>query len=144
MPGMTRLTGRRWEIIRRTEAFEAWVIGWPPGGEIELHDHGESFGAVFTVTGSLMETSVISRPAGDSTPGTSLGSVSTSLCVLPAGTSLVFGTGHIHGISNVTETTAVSVHVYSPRLTRMTPYQIVDGNLTAQDTVRCDLGEAMP
>jgi|ERR1700722_8018153 len=135
VPGMTGLTSRRWQILRQTEAFEAWVIGWPAGGEIELHDHGECAGAVTAVTGTLMETAVDDRDVGR---------VTTSTRIIPEGGSLSFGTGHVHGIANVTDETVVSVHVYAPRLTRMTQYQIVDGILAVQETVRCDLGEAMP
>lgn len=144
VPGMTGLTARRWEILRRTEAFEAWVIGWPPGGEIELHDHGDSAGALITVTGALMETAVDDLAILTPGAGRSESRVTTSTRVIPEGGSLSFETGHIHGIVNITDATAVSVHVYAPRLTRMTPYRIIDGILAAQETVRCDLGQAMP
>jgi len=134
---------RRWQLIRRTEAFEAWVIAWPPGGEIDLHDHGDSEGAVATVTGALMETAVVGRTDAPAI-GRPIGRVETTNRVIPAGGSISFETGHVHGIVNVTDRTSVSVHVYAPRLTRMTQYRIVDGILAAEGTVRCDLGEAMP
>src|ERR1700722_2451438 len=35
-PGMTRPTRRRWELMAVSEAFEAWIIAWPPGGAIDL------------------------------------------------------------------------------------------------------------
>jgi hypothetical protein len=31
---------REWRLLVRTPRYEAWVIGWPSGGAIELHDHG--------------------------------------------------------------------------------------------------------
>src|SRR5580698_6525136 len=57
-PGMAGATGRRWELLAASDTFEAWVIGWPPGGTIELHDHGDSAGAVVVVDGELVETLV--------------------------------------------------------------------------------------
>jgi hypothetical protein len=141
---MTGLTSRRWQVIRRTETFEAWVIWWPPGGEIDLHDHGESAGAVTTVTGALMETAVVGPPQGPPAAGLPTRRVTTSSCVIPEGGSLSFGAGHVHGMVNITNATAISVHVYAPRLTRMTQYRVIDGILDAQETVRCDLGEALP
>jgi hypothetical protein len=144
VPGMSGLTSRRWAIIRRTEAFEAWVIWWPPGGEIDLHDHGDSAGAVTAVTGALMETAVVNPSNGPSAIELPTRRVTTSTCVIPEGGSLSFGPGHVHGIVNITDATAISVHVYAPRLTRMTQYRVIDGILDAQETVRCDLGEALP
>src|ERR1700734_3693488 len=55
LPGLGQLTRRVYELIAASEGFEAWVIGWPPGGAIELHDHGESSGAVVVVDGELVE-----------------------------------------------------------------------------------------
>ena len=43
-PGMDDPSERCWRTIAATEAFEAWVIAWPVGGSIELHDHGDSSG----------------------------------------------------------------------------------------------------
>ena len=56
---MTGTSARRWKLITRTESYEAWVIVWPPGGKIDLHDHGGSEGAIVVVSGSLLETAVV-------------------------------------------------------------------------------------
>lgn len=65
-PGMTEPAQRVWELIDSSQDFEAWVIGWPPGGAIQLHDHGESGGAVLVVQGELVE-SVSSASCGSFT-----------------------------------------------------------------------------
>ncbi|MGB8859491.1 MAG: hypothetical protein WCC60_09555, partial [Ilumatobacteraceae bacterium] len=38
-------TERCYERILLTATHEAWVICWPAGTELELHDHGNSSGA---------------------------------------------------------------------------------------------------
>ena len=42
-------TGRRWVRLLGTRSYDAWVIGWPPGTGLDLHDHGESSAAVGVV-----------------------------------------------------------------------------------------------
>src|ERR1700722_6369603 len=131
---MTGTNARRWKLISRTKSYEAWVIAWPPGGKIDLHDHGDSEGAIVAVTGSLLETAVVNGPPG---------SVETITRLIPSGASLHLGPGHIHGVVNAGSTTAVSVHVYAPRLTLMTRYTVVGGVLTPHESVLSDMGEAI-
>ena len=38
-----------------TDAYEAWLIAWAPGGSLDLHDHGGSAGAVAVVDGELLD-----------------------------------------------------------------------------------------
>src|SRR5580692_21522 len=63
-PGLADSTSRRWELLASSETFEAWVIGWPPGGTLELHDHGDSAGAVVVAGGELVETLVAEHANG--------------------------------------------------------------------------------
>jgi hypothetical protein len=135
-PGMTGLVERRWgRLSAVASSFEAWVIGWPPSSVIELHDHGDSAGAVAVVSGVLEETSVIGH-VGDH--------VATSTRIVSEGGSIRFARGHVHGVVNPATSTALSVHVYSPRLTRMNRYRIESGILRSSGSVRCDLGQALP
>ena len=53
-PGVREPARRVWQLVDSSQDFEAWVIGWPAGGSIELHDHGDSGGAVVVVQGELM------------------------------------------------------------------------------------------
>ena len=134
-PGMREPTRRVWALIAASQAFEAWVIGWPPGGAAELHDHGESSGAVVVALGELVEMSVI----GDG--NRALAATST---VLPASASVTFDMAHVHEIANMGPGPAVSVHVYAPRLTAMTYYEFSNGILEARTTVHYQLGTAIP
>jgi predicted metal-dependent enzyme (double-stranded beta helix superfamily) len=117
-----------------SDDFEAWVIAWPPGGAIELHDHGGSAGAVVGVAGRLRETSIVSKPSG----GIVLRSSTMEL-----GRPITFGGQHVHDIVNVGETAAISVHVYAPRLSSMTYYRMSEDVLEAGATVRYQFGEAV-
>jgi hypothetical protein len=136
LPGVAGIAQRRWDLMGLVEgSFEAWLIAWPPNGVIELHDHGDSSGAAAIVSGLLEETSV---------SGGVDHLVTTTTRVFEEGASIGFGTLHVHGIVNPGSSTAVSVHVYSPRLTSMNRYRITDGILRYSGSVRCDLGEALP
>ena len=106
---------RRWVLLAATDLFEAWAIGWPPGGKIELHDHGHSSGAVVVARGSLTETRI--RP--------------TDQCVatveshhLDTGESRTFSSHYVHDIVNAGPHHTVSVHVYGPKLTSMSYYRL--------------------
>ena len=43
------------EAVRRVEEYEAWLIGWPPGGRVQFHDYGGSGGSVLVLDGALHE-----------------------------------------------------------------------------------------
>jgi predicted metal-dependent enzyme (double-stranded beta helix superfamily) len=118
-----------------SQGLEAWVIGWPPGGAIELHDHGESRGAVVVAQGELVEMVVTEDGHGD------LAATST---VLPASASVTFDMGHVHEIVNLGPGPAISVHVYAPRLTAMTYYEFSNDILETRASVRYQLGTASP
>ncbi len=111
LPGMDDPCERCWRTIAVDERFEAWVVAWPVGGAIELHDHGNSAGAVVVASGALRETSV--RPGGDQR----LVATSASIGI---GEHVLFGPGYVHDFVNVGPGPALSVHVYSPALHSMT------------------------
>ncbi len=115
LPELVGRAERTWTLLAVTDLFEAWAIGWPPGGRIELHDHGDSQGAVVVAKGSLVETTF--RP-------TERGVALLSTKVLPAGSHRTFASGHVHDIVNHSDSDAVSVHVYGPHLTKMGFYRI--------------------
>jgi predicted metal-dependent enzyme (double-stranded beta helix superfamily) len=93
-----------------TSEYEAWVIHWARGGEIELHDHGGSNGAVAVVRGELTETYT-------SAPGRPL-----RTRFLGAPSAITFGPTHVHDLVNHGPTMATTIHVYTPHLASMTYY----------------------
>ncbi len=121
IPELQGLTERAWVLLAVTDLFEAWAIGWPAGGAIELHDHGHSSGAVVVAAGSLTETTVRSTPQGMTAIGTHH---------ISAGEHRRFGSRYVHDLTNDRDEQAISVHVYGPRLTTMTYYRLdEDGGL---------------
>jgi len=107
------LLDRQFETLLATEAFEAWVIDWPPGTVLDLHDHGRSAAAFFVVAGALDEVSVTAGVAAERR--------------LRRGAGATVVPGQVHAVGNRSRGAATSVHVYSPRLTVMTYYELGDG-----------------
>jgi len=110
-------SGQRWYVpLLEDEHVEAWLLGWPVGEGIELHDHGSSSGALAVVEGTLLETYIQGndwvRPGGRLRHRR-----------LPEGALVSFGPDHIHDVVNGGPRRALSIHVYSPRLRSMTFYE---------------------
>jgi hypothetical protein len=123
-PGALDTQTRSWRLMARTPDFDAWLIAWPKGGKVELHDHGTATGAVSVVSGALVEA----VPWRDDT-----GRLTLVRHELQAGTTLGFGPGHVHDVTNESDGHALSLHVYSPALTSMTFYELTDDELVIRD-----------
>ena len=107
-------TERQWLEIPTSEDLQLWLISWPPGAETGWHDHGEATGAFTVLSGRLVERSWNSG---------------VRLEWLWPGDARAFLDSHIHNVSNDGREAALSLHVYAPRLTTMTRYDLVDGML---------------
>jgi hypothetical protein len=130
IPELRDVPERQWVLLAATDLFEAWAIGWPPGGKIELHDHGHSSGAVVVARGSLIETRI--RPTDHSV-------ATVESHHLDTGESRTFGSYYVHDIVNAGPHHAVSVHVYGPKLTSMSYYRLSPtGRLQAVRTETVD------
>ena len=110
-PGLDDPSDRCWRTIAVTQRYEAWVVAWPVGGSIELHDHGGSSGAVVVTSGRLVESSLRTGAQGRLEPVT---------LAVGTGGHVVFGPGHVHDLVNEGPGPALSIHVYSPALRTMT------------------------
>lgn len=128
-PGAGAVTERAWRLIARTPAFDAWLIAWPPGGTVTLHDHGESAGSLSVISGTLVEA----VPRRDET-----GRLSLWRNELHAGATLGFGAGHVHDVTNESAAHALSLHVYAPALTEMTLFELQADRLVARGVQRAD------
>jgi mannose-6-phosphate isomerase-like protein (cupin superfamily) len=116
-PGLDDPVERCWRTIAITDRLEAWVVAWPVGGAIELHDHGDSGGAVVVASGLLVETSL--HAGAD-------GRLATRSTPVGEGGHVVFGPGHVHDMVNDGPGPALSVHVYTPALRSMTFFDSID------------------
>ena len=108
---------RRYERVLSTEAYEAWIIYWPSGGSLDLHDHGGSAGAFSVVSGQLDEATIESG--------------ATVVRGIAAGETAAFAADQVHAIANRGSAVATSVHVYSPPLSTMVYYERDGGALVA-------------
>ncbi len=122
-PGAGAVREREWRLIAHTEAFDAWLIAWPPGGTVALHDHGPSQGALSVIAGTLVEA----VPWRDDT-----GRLALRRQDVGVGTTLGFRAGHVHDVTNESDTHALSLHVYAPALTEMTLYELRADRLVAR------------
>lgn len=119
---------RHYERVLATPSYEAWIIYWPAGTALDLHDHGDSAGAFAVVAGRLDETRVA---AGG-----------PEVQHLRAGDVTSFARGDVHGVANTAGVGATSVHVYSPPIKAMTYYsRLSDGSFIS---VRRDAGDWAP
>jgi hypothetical protein len=120
------LVTRRYELLELTDDLEVWMIHWPAGGRLALHDHGGSNGALWVQRGQLREHAV--------TGGRSL-----VRHRLPAGSGRAFGGTDIHDVVNAGRRPAASVHAYSPPMPSMTFYRLGRTGLSVERTdYRCD------
>jgi len=128
-PGSLEVDRRSWKLVARTPDFDAWLIAWPSGGRVELHDHGVSRGAVSVVGGTLVETVPWREDSGR------LSLLRNELC---AGSTLAFGPGHVHDVTNESAAPALSLHVYSPALVSMTSFELSGDRLLARGLLWAD------
>jgi hypothetical protein len=126
-------TERSYRRLCQSPALEAWLICWPTGGRLQLHDHGGASGAFEIIEGTLEERSLRSRswPAGpvpaEPPPDGLLGARLRHRLIGP-GEPVAFDGGYIHDVRNTGGTMTTSVHVYGPALRPMAFYRL-DGAL---------------
>jgi hypothetical protein len=108
----------RWyERLELTEHHETWLISWLPGQSTGFHDHGGSRGAFTVALGELEELSL------DGTDG------ALHARRLTAGAARAFGPRFLHDVRNTAGGPAVTIHAYSPPLSRMSQYELRAGGL---------------
>jgi predicted metal-dependent enzyme (double-stranded beta helix superfamily) len=103
-------TERSFVRLPPLDGFEAWLVGWPSGSLAPLHDHGPAAGVAAVWSGVLHESL---RPA--------TGGAWRERCWQP-GEPMQLERGICHEVRNHGSEIALSVHVYEPRLERMTFY----------------------
>jgi quercetin dioxygenase-like cupin family protein len=108
----------RWIELESSAHHHIWLLSWPTGTFNGWHDHGESAGAFQVLRGTLLEQTSANHRRGFRT--------------VVAGEGRCFESNHIHHLANVRAGTALSVHVYAPRLTATTRYAITPTGLQSQ------------
>jgi hypothetical protein len=103
---------RAYRLLVSSLHLEAWLICWPSGGRLELHDHGGASGALHVVSGSLRETYL--------TPGAARPRTRS----LAAGEAIAFPGDYVHDVMNRGQALATSVHVYGVATRSMSFYRL--------------------
>lgn len=108
---------RHFEQLWRDSHVDVWVISWVRGNDTGFHDHDVSHGAVAVVEGEVVEERFM------------LGGVPRRVHH-HAGDAFDFDASHLHRMCQDSDAHAVTIHAYSPPLSRMGTYTIAhDGEL---------------
>jgi predicted metal-dependent enzyme (double-stranded beta helix superfamily) len=112
---------RTYEELVLREDVGVWLICWMDDHDTGFHDHDRSAGAVAVVRGKLREERLAIG-----------GSWSH---VYDAGESFDFASHDIHRMSHAGGGPAVSIHAYSPPLSRMGAYTFDDAGLVKRVSI---------
>jgi mannose-6-phosphate isomerase-like protein (cupin superfamily) len=108
---------RVYEQIWDDEDVNAWVICWSEDQDTGFHDHDESGAAIAVISGSVREERLV---LGAAPRGRELG----------AGSVFTVPPVAIHRVLHAGDGPAVTIHAYSPPLTRTGSYHVgPDGEL---------------
>ncbi|MDQ2837928.1 MAG: cysteine dioxygenase family protein [Actinomycetota bacterium] len=112
---------RHYVSLYRDEHVDVWLLCWTPSNDTGWHDHDQSSGAVAVLQGELVEHNLlIGRP-----------SLATAI---PAGQTYCFGPEHIHRLTGLAPG-SVSIHAYSPPLSRLGQYTVGAGGVLRRVSV---------
>ena len=113
--------GRWFTRLHGDDQLDIWLISWVPGHATELHDHGDSLGALTVLSGSLDEFHWDGKQLNQRR--------------LEEGDQAAFARGWVHDVvwapTSATTAPTLSVHAYSPPLAEMSYYDV-----TPQNTLR--------
>ncbi|WP_333767004.1 cysteine dioxygenase [Streptomyces sp. IBSBF 2435] len=123
-------TTRWYARLQTGPGYEVWLLSWLPGQSSGLHDHGGSSGVLTVLQGALRERA--------------LGDRGETVRALAGGGQRAFAPGYVHEVVNDSLEPAVSLHVYFPGLTEMTPYACTSAagaTAAAQVTAQAPAGQ---
>jgi hypothetical protein len=105
---------RTYEQLLRDEHLDVWLLCWSRDHDTGFHDHDLSAGAVAVAAGTVREERLVLGRSVDEPIARIAG----------AGSSFSFGAADIHRVLHAGEGPAVTIHAYSPPLTRMGSYAV--------------------
>lgn len=114
---------RHWSRLPAPDGVDLWLLTWLPDQATDLHDHGDSAAAFTVLSGVVEEVRV--EPARQRRRTTRLAT----------GRTRWMPPGELHDVRGAPDGPAVTLHAYSPPLTRMTFY---DDALRPVRTVQSD------
>jgi mannose-6-phosphate isomerase-like protein (cupin superfamily) len=111
---------RVYEQIFSDERVNAWLICWSDNHDTGFHDHDESAGGIAVIAGRVREERLVVGSA-------------PLVRKLSAGACFNVPASAIHRVLHTGAEPAVTIHAYSPPLTRMGAYRVgPDGGLERQ------------
>jgi quercetin dioxygenase-like cupin family protein len=102
-------SARVYELVHEDEHVNAWLICWSEDQDTGFHDHDESAAAIHVIEGRVREDRL--RLAAD--PQTRL---------IGPGRTFSVAAAAIHRVLHAGDGPAITLHAYSPPLTRMGAY----------------------
>ncbi len=117
-----RQDARVYEQIVSDERVNAWLICWSDGHDTGFHDHDDSAGGIAVVAGRVREERL------------AVGSPTVTR-ELSAGECFNVPATAIHRVLNGGAQPAITIHAYSPPLTRMGAYRIGPGGALEREAL---------
>jgi predicted metal-dependent enzyme (double-stranded beta helix superfamily) len=115
---------RTYAALHRDQHLDIWAIAWRPENDTGWHDHDTSSGAVQVVEGVLTE-SVLHIGGAE------------MFNAYVAGSAFSFAPTHIHRLT-CDHGRALSIHAYSPPLSRLGQYMVDETGVLLRVTVSDD------
>jgi predicted metal-dependent enzyme (double-stranded beta helix superfamily) len=103
---------RTYALIHRDDEVELYLVCWMPGHDTGFHDHDHSSAAVAVIDGEVIEERLSLQ-----------GTVERRVA---AGETITVAKEAIHRVRHAGEEPAITLHAYSPPLSRVGTYEIAD------------------
>lgn len=102
---------RHFACLHRDAEVELWVVSWGPGHDTGFHDHDDSAAAIVVAEGEIREQRLaVGRANVDRR--------------FRAGQTFAVRPSDIHRVQHAGDEPSVTIHAYSPPLSRMGQYEI--------------------
>ncbi len=107
---------RQFALLSRDDDVEVWVVSWMDGHDTGFHDHDDAAAAIVVLEGEVEDQ----RLALGGVPHATRYAAGEAFSVPPAA---------IHRVLHAGYRPAVTLHAYSPPLTRMGAYEVGEGGI---------------
>jgi quercetin dioxygenase-like cupin family protein len=101
---------RTYALLHRDERVELYVVCWMTGHDTGFHDHDDSTAAIAVLEGAISEERLALGGAVD--------------VLLHAGDTVTIAREAIHRVRHAGHAPAVTLHAYSPPLSRVGTYEV--------------------
>ncbi len=121
---------RHYALVHRDDDVEVYVVCWADGHDTGFHDHDDSAAAIAVIDGSIVEERLYLAGARAARYG--------------AGELIEVPSEAIHRVRHAGEAPAVTLHAYSPPLSRVGTYEIAPSGALLRHAKDADTPLAAP